>query len=95
MRSYNHLFTMPEFFKDAIGIDAFYCDKGRPWQKGTVENTNSRIRRFLPKNADINTYKQQDIEKIISIMNNTPRKVLGFRTPTECWAKFINRCTSF
>ena len=31
-----------------LGIETFFCDTHSPWQKGGVENTNSRLRRQLP-----------------------------------------------
>ncbi|MDB2408123.1 IS30 family transposase, partial [Jannaschia sp.] len=31
-----------------IGTQTWFCDPSSPWQKGTVENTNRRARRWLP-----------------------------------------------
>lgn len=31
-----------------MGMAAWFCDPQAPWQKGTVENTNKRVRRYLP-----------------------------------------------
>jgi hypothetical protein len=30
-----------------MGTAAWFCDPQAPWQKGTVENTNKRVRRYL------------------------------------------------
>ena len=35
-----------------LGIDAYFCDPHAPWQKGSIENTNGRLRRFLPSETD-------------------------------------------
>jgi hypothetical protein len=35
-----------------IGTQTWFCDPSNPWQKGTVENTNRRARRWLPLEAD-------------------------------------------
>ena len=32
---------------------SYFCKPSAPWQKGSVENTNGRIRRFLPFDTDI------------------------------------------
>jgi IS30 family transposase len=29
-----------------VGAEAYFCDPHAPWQKGNVENTNGRLRRF-------------------------------------------------
>lgn len=34
---------------DNLKLKFFFCHPYSPWEKGTVENTNGRIRRFLPK----------------------------------------------
>ncbi len=36
-----------------IGTQTWFCDPSSPWQKGTVENTNRRVRRWLLKKRDI------------------------------------------
>ena len=68
------------------GIEAYFCDPHSPWQKGTVENTNGRLRRFLPGELDLSTLTPARLQEIETHMNTTPRKCLGFRTPQEAFA---------
>ncbi len=60
-----------------LNIKSYYCDPRSPWQKGTVENTNSRIRKFLPRNTDLEKISNDTLAAIADRMNNTPRKCLG------------------
>jgi len=53
------------------------------WERGTNENQNRIIRRFIPKGADISKLSDKDIKTIENWMNNYPRKILGYRTPNE------------
>jgi IS30 family transposase len=69
--------------KEAIGIASYFCDPRSPWQKGAVENSNARMRRFLPRETDIGNLSQADLERVCDIANATPRKCLGYRTPKE------------
>jgi len=68
---------------EELGIDTYFCHPYSSWEKGTVENTFQRIRRFIPKKANLASYSHQQIAIIIQRMNNTPRKCLGYRTPAE------------
>jgi transposase, IS30 family len=65
----------------------FHCRPHASWEKGAVENTNGRIRRFIPKGADINAYSDAEIQNIEDWLNHTPRKCLNFRTPYEIMIK--------
>ncbi|WP_415684571.1 transposase, partial [Corynebacterium frankenforstense] len=62
---------------------------GSPWERGTNENTNGRLRRNLPKSSDLSVYSSMDLEMIANIHNNTPRKALGWRTPAEVMAQAL------
>jgi IS30 family transposase len=65
------------------GIETYFCDPGAPWQKGSVENMNKQIRRFLPFKMKANDVTQEMADNVASILNNMPRKILGFMTPLE------------
>ena len=69
------------------GTRSWFCDAQSPHQKGAVENTNRRLRRFLPHEIDIRQMTDADIRKMTDRMNATPRKCLGWRTPAEVFAE--------
>ena len=52
------------------------------WEKGLVENTNRWIRCFVPKKQDISLVTKKDLYDIHSFLNNRPRKIIGFRSPS-------------
>lgn len=72
--------------KTSLGMDAYFCAPQAPWQKGTVENTNGRLRRFLPLDDDISARSSADLRALAAQMNATPRKCLGFLTPAEAFS---------
>jgi len=53
------------------------------WERGTNENQNRMIRRFIPKGTDISKVSDNDVKGIEEWMNNYPRRILGYRTPNE------------
>ena len=56
-----------------------YCS----WERGTNENSNRIIRRFIPKGTDIGKISKAEIKRIECWMNNYPRKILGYKTASE------------
>ena len=72
-----------------IGTRSYFCEPYHSWEKGTVENTNGLIRRFLPKKTDFAKISEERIAEIELWLNNRPRKCLGFRTPAEVFNSFV------
>jgi transposase, IS30 family len=70
-----------------LGISTYFCDPYSSWQKGGIENLNKMIRQYIPKGSDIAKYSHRDILKIQTILNNKPRKSLGYQTPLEVMLK--------
>lgn len=69
---------------EELGIEkVYFCDPYSSWQKGGVENVNRMIRRYIPKGSDISKYSKKYIQNIVNILNNKPRKSLGYKTPYE------------
>ncbi|NLA64272.1 MAG: IS30 family transposase [Bacteroidales bacterium] len=61
----------------------FYAHPYSAFERGSNENLNRMIRRFIPKGTDISTYTKQEIKKIEQWLNTYPRKILDYRTPQE------------
>ncbi len=70
-------------YHEQMRIDTYFCDTYSSWQKGRVENMISLIRRYVLKGSDINNYSENYIKKVVSILNNKPRKSLNYQTPYE------------
>ena len=69
-----------------------YCATARsPWLRSTNENTHGRLRSFLPKKAFIKNGTQEWLDCLADLLNNTPRKYLGYLTPEEMFygSKFL------
>lgn len=60
------------------------------WERGTNENQNRMIRRFIPKGTDISKLSDKDIKRIEEWMNSYPRKILGYKTPNELVLNITN-----
>ena len=66
-----------------LGTRTWFCDPSSPWQKGTVENTNRRVRKWLPRTRDITRMPDHELKQLCDQLNNTPRKCLAWKTPAE------------
>ena len=74
-----------------LGIKTYFCDPYAPWQKGGVENAIARLRRTLPRKADLAAISHQKLARLVKQYNDTPRKCLNYRTPNEIYQASINR----
>lgn len=68
---------------EKLDIKTFFCDPYSSWQKGGVENAIKMIRNFIPKGSDVNDYPEEYVKMVIAILNNKPRRSLGYRTAYE------------
>jgi IS30 family transposase len=75
--------TNHTYLTQQLNIHVFFCHPYHSWEKGTVENTIGRIRRYIPKGTDLDTFPVSKIAELEYILNNTPRKCLGYLTPYE------------
>ena len=67
----------------ATDVKVYFCDPQSPWQRGSNENTNGLLRQYPPKNADLSTFSQSELDVIALRLNQRPRQTLAFQTPAD------------
>lgn len=81
--------AMHEEVTSTIGIKCYFARPYASWQRGTNEHVNGLIRWYLPKGTDFSKITDEQIVMIESLINNRPRKCLGFKKPIEVASPFV------
>lgn len=71
--------------RDELGMATYFADPYSSWQRGSNENRNGMIRRYLPKRAVIDPGMAREVQEIVDETDNRPMRVLGYRTPAEAF----------
>jgi IS30 family transposase len=75
----------------ALKAKVFFATPYHAWERGVNENTNGLIRDFFPKGTDFSTIHHATVAKVERLLNNRPRKSLGFKTPNEVFKNLAHR----
>lgn len=71
------------YLKEEFGIETYFCDPYKSWQKGGVENVNGLLRQYLPRETNLSEVTDEQIHQIQERLNDRPRKSLNYLTPNE------------
>lgn len=69
--------------EENLGINCYFAHAYSSFERGSNENGNGLIRRFLPKKTDFKTITDEQIKHIEYLLNSRPRKRFGWKTPYE------------
>jgi IS30 family transposase len=76
-------FARHEEVSAALGSEGYFCKPYSSWEKGGVENLNGLIRQYYPKGFDLSNVTQQAMDITEAEINDRPRKVHGYKSPSD------------
>jgi IS30 family transposase len=76
-------FTKHQETSHVLDVPIYFTRPYAAWERGTVENTNKLIRQYLPKSMSFKELSNEKIKMVETMLNQRPRKTLGYKTPME------------
>lgn len=84
------LFRHHKRLEALLGVPIYFCAPYSSWQKGSIENLNKHVRKYIPKSSDISQYNDKYIQFVQDRLNSRFMSVINFKTPAECLKVFRN-----
>lgn len=70
-------------------VKVYFTHPKSPWERGTSENTNGLVRQFFPRKTDFAKISRREVKRVQRLLNQRPRKVLGWKTPEEVFTELL------
>lgn len=74
---------------EMLNAAIFFCHPQSPGEKGTIENRNKAIRRYIPKRSNLSKYGDDYFRFVEHKLRNRFMKCLRFKTPQESFNQEI------
>lgn len=79
-------FALHKRLTDKLGLNVYFAQPYASWQRGLNENTNGLLRQYFPKGTDFSRISHRAVARVQKLLNDRPRKSLGYKTPAEVLA---------
>ena len=70
---------------EMISAEIFFCHPQSPHEKGTVENRNKAIRRYIKKRTDLSLLPKETFSFVEERLRNKYMECLSYKTPKEAF----------
>ena len=85
----------PEFEKlstfERLGTKVYFTHPSSSWARPQNERHNGLLRDFIPKGSSIAQLSADDVLNMADELNQRPRRILGYHTPTELFDAFLDQ----
>jgi IS30 family transposase len=82
-------FAYHEEISEALDANVYFAHPYSSRERGLNENTNGLFRQYFPKKTDFKKVTQCEVKRAVERLNTRPRKLLGFKTPSDLMAEHI------
>ncbi|MFH1030152.1 MAG: IS30 family transposase [bacterium] len=85
------LFKMHRTLEKLLNVKIYFCHPYHSWEKGSIENLNRFIRKFIPKGSNLSRFSKKYITEIERKCNDRYLKCLDYATPDEMLEEYRKR----
>jgi transposase, IS30 family len=78
------LFRHHKRLEQLLGVPIYFCHAYHSWEKGSIENYNKQVRKYVKKGSDISQYSEEYLNFVETRLNSRFMSVLNYQTPQEC-----------
>src|SRR3989338_3395967 len=82
-------FQKHEELSEILHTAIYFCHPQSPHEKGTIENRNKAIRRYVKKRSDLSSFPLEHFTMVETKLRTRFMKCLNFKTPEEDFEKEI------
>jgi len=76
-------FLLYKELEEKLHVKIYFADTHAPWQRGSNENINGLLRFFFPRGTNFNNVSDEQLQAVVNLINNRPRKCLNYLSPNE------------
>ena len=80
-----------EELSELINATIFFCHPQCPHEKGTIENRNKAIRRYVKKKSDLSQYPSEHFKEVERKLRDRFMECLHYKTPRESFTLEIQK----
>ena len=80
--------TLSKF--ERLGTSIYFTHPYSSWERPQNERHNGLLRDFIPKGTSIEPFSDEDVLTMADTLNQRPRRILGYHTPTELFDRFLD-----
>ena len=74
-----------------IEAEIYFCHPQCPHEKGTIENRNKAIRRYIKKRTDLSLVPKEKFAMVEAKLRNKYMECLDYQTPKEAWENELKK----
>jgi IS30 family transposase len=75
----------------SLQANCYFAKPYHAWERGLNEHTNGLVRQYFPKGSDLSILTNAEVQKVEDKLNSRPRKILGYKTPSEVFFNARNK----
>ena len=60
-----------------------------------VSTLNGVLREFYPKQMDLSKTDEKEVQNVLKLLNNRPRKCINYKTPQELFNEYLCECCTW